>query len=302
VGHEYWLRNLKSMTQDGSVIRGNFTYPDAAGDAKTVTNTFLWDYYYENTVLHDHRDKNQDIYQTYYNSARTYASYPLLTKGTPYILGLPGSIYYEFDLSGTFVPQNTAVAADSWPRLEKQTVTFASAPGITIGVSDKEMQEVSKTVDGHKYAYRPSYMNETFTAADNAYAMNNGGNAYNIITASTKVGAFRPYFIVTTVPTPSRPVTRSIVFAGDEPNEPYGPNTQEADKPGTIHVSAGKHKVIVKSTLKTTATVQITSTSGITLTTFAIEPGETIETRVSLSGVYIVQTTDGEHTTKIAVR
>ena len=112
IGHEYWLREYIGEKAGTTVTNGIFTaafnYPNSAGDAKNVTNTFLWDYYYsKNTQL----DKNTDTYQTYYSEARNMPQYPLLATAKPYIIGFPGKTYYEFDLSGEFVARNTAETA-----------------------------------------------------------------------------------------------------------------------------------------------------------------------------------------------
>ena len=161
-GHEYWLREFNSIEKktvdETTVAYADFLYPTAAGEDKNVTNTFLWDYYYENTAVHDQKDKNADEYQEYYSNSRTYNSYPLLTKATPYILGLPGSTYYEFDLSGNFEAKNTAV---SIPKLGKQIISFVSQPGISIGVSDNEMTGKMITYGDNDYIFKPSYMNES---------------------------------------------------------------------------------------------------------------------------------------------
>jgi hypothetical protein len=95
--------------------KASFSYPAAAVDnkTKTVGNTFLWDYYYKNEPVHNQQDENKDTYlqyRQYYNSERTYANYPLLSAAVPYILGLPGQTYYEFDLSGHFEAHNTAAS------------------------------------------------------------------------------------------------------------------------------------------------------------------------------------------------
>jgi hypothetical protein len=93
------------------------------------------------------------------------------------------------------------------------------------------------------------------------------------------------------------------VFSKDEANETIKPmEGHEAIDPGTLIVNGGKHKITVKSTLKSTTTVRIVNTNGITMNTFDIEPDETIETRVKLSGIYMVQTVDGKFIKKIAVR
>ena len=178
IGHEYWLRQFEAITEDGDVARGTFNYPTAVGATKTVTNDFLWDYYYKNTKVHDQLDANADTYlqyRQYYKDSRNYPAYPLLQAATPYILGLPGKTYYEFDLSGNFEAQNTAARIT---KLGKQIITLASDKGISIGVSDNEMTGVMKTVSGTNYSvtFKPSYMNETL--GDGNYVMNSEGNAY----------------------------------------------------------------------------------------------------------------------------
>ena len=167
------------MEESGDAI-GTFSYP-SAGDGstvvnKSVTNTFLWDYYYKNEPVHNQKDANADTYlqyRQYYNGTRTHASYPLLTAATPYLLGLPGQTYYEFDLSGKWEAKNTAVAIT---KLAKQTVTFASDAGITIGVSDTEMEGKKVTYSGTDYVFKPSYMNEQLE--NGSYVINSTGDAY----------------------------------------------------------------------------------------------------------------------------
>ena len=300
IGHEYWLRRLESLTADDDKIKGNFNYPEADGTDKRYASTFLWDYYYQYA---NRKDKNDDTYQEYYRNAHTYKKYPLLAKATPYILGLPGQTYYEFDLSGNFTAQNTAATIT---KLGKQTITFVSSPNDTIHVSDKEMKEVTLTSDGNKYTFKPSYLNETIAAGSNAYTLNNNGNAYNKVAetgAATEVSAFRPYFTVTPSTSSSRPVTRSIVFANnnDELSTPHETHESQ-DNPGMLYVTSGQHKVIASSTMTHTVTLYIISAGGITLKTFDVKPGETVETRLNNSGVYIVESADGRYIKKLAVR
>ena len=183
-GHEYWLRemtNESTLKQVGEtkVLLADFHYPNAAGANKTVTNTFLWDYYYQNTDVHDQKDKNADIYlqyRQYYKGSRTYSNYPLLSAAKPYILGLPDKTYYEFDLSGKFEAENTAV---SIPRLDKQTITFASDTHEHIGVSDDEMMTgtIATYNSSTDYYFKPSYMNQELDTKIN-YVLNSEGNAY----------------------------------------------------------------------------------------------------------------------------
>ena len=75
----------------------------------------------------------------------------------------------------------------------------------------------------------------------------------------------------------------------------------KADDPGTLNVHAGKHKIVVTSTLKYTTDVRIVNTAGQVLDKFAIKPGETIETRIQNAGVFIVQDEEGKYIKKLAV-
>ena len=298
IGHEYWLRKFTGVAgTTGDVVTANFTYPTLSDGSAlknkrgndAVTNTFLWDYYYKE---YNRKDLNADDYQDYYSSARNYDNYPLVTAAKPYILGLPGPTYYEFDLSGMFIPQNTYGEID---KLDKQIVTFASATGASIGVSDDELKGVTQG----DYTFVPSYLNESFAAGTaNTYTLNAAGDSYVVIPAAsaTKVSAFRPYFKKVSS---SREVTRSIVFSNNGDNLPH--ETYEVQDPGSLSILAAKHKIIVTSTLKYTTDVRIVNTAGQVLDKFAIKSGETIETRINNAGVYIVQDEEGKYIKKLAV-
>ncbi len=314
IGHEYWLRHYTDLSAEADangVRTATMRYPDAITDGpeKEVTNTFLWDYYYNETVSPHHEDQNNDTYQTYYNSTRTYSKYPRLTNGRPYIIGFPGERYYEFDLSGKFQAETTA---DPDPaKLEAQTISFVSAPGITIDVSDNEKAGESEVIteEGKKitYTFKPSYLNEEFEVGKAVYTLNSQGSSYDKVPETgedkTKVAAFRPYFEVTSA-TAARPVTRSIVFSNDNSQlkgvEEKGDSNSE--DPGRLSIYAKKHKIIVESALTRDVDIRIVNAAGITITTFNIEPGETVETRINSEGVYIVQSADGRYTKKLAVR
>ncbi|WP_294744714.1 T9SS type A sorting domain-containing protein [uncultured Prevotella sp.] len=302
IGHEYWLREFTGITTSGDpeISKANFTYPDASSGDKNYTNTFLWDYYYKNA---NQKDANKDTYQTYYQSAHTHSGYPLLQGKTPYLIGFPGQTYYEFDLSGSFKAQHTDTPEPD--KLDKQTITFASQTGISIGVSDSEMGGVTK----NGYTFKPSYMNEELAVGN--YVMNSESNAYNKLDAdaetnktnkvTTSLYAFRPYFEKAT--NNSR-VTRSIIFSNDEnsdmPHEEYSDG--DIDDTGKLIVKTSRLKIDVKSTLKETVNVRILTMNGITINTFALEPGQTVETRLSNAGVYIVQSADGKLLKKLTVR
>ncbi len=350
IGHEYWLREFNAITASGEpeVAKATFAYP-IAGDGfpvttKTVTNDFLWDYYYKNEPVHNQQDANADTYlqyRQYYKDARTYNRYPMLTAATPYILGLPGQTYYEFDLSGNFTAENTAVSIS---KLGKQVITLASSKGIAIGVSDNEMTGKKVTYNGTDYIFKPSYMNEQLENGN--YVMNTAGDAYHKLDDSgtgkynttgsryvdadafaaagtlytdaegtteavswadatttyyTRVSeitnneahnvtpsltAFRPYFTAMVSGAGARRnVPSRIVFGGANGEEfEQGP---ESVLDGSIEFYVRGRSIVAVSHRREPTAVRIVNVAGITLRDFVIESGQTVETPVSLPGIYM---------------
>ena len=312
IGHEYWLRWFDKITDTANEkVTASMTYPNGGTETKEYKNHFLWDYYYSRNYRDD---LNSDDYQEgdashkYYNTDRNYDNYPRLTRGTPYIIGFPGDRYYEFDLSGEFEAETTS-QVNPPTKLGKQTITFASKPGITIHKSYNEMDGTQDTKGSKTYTFQPSYLNEEFESGSNHYILNAVGSSYDKVpdtgSATTHVDAFRPYFTVTaSSPDPSRPTTRSIVFSNDQSElkgvEEHGDPSDASE--GSLDIHAKKHKVVVTSNLRYITEVRIVNAAGVTVNTFSIEPGETVETRIYNGGVYIVQTTDGRHNKKLAVK
>ena len=321
-GHEYWLREftggtMSDKTGEENVIKADMRYPgynnvSATGETKEYTNTFLWKYYYS---YNSYDDANSDNYQEkednpayYYKGPHTYENYLRLANGTPYIIGFPGERYYEFDLSGAFSPKNT-LEWDPARNLDAQKIIFSSKPGATtIAVSDTEKAGVTKTVDGRTFTFKPSYLNDPELETGYAFLLNADGNSYEedkVNTTVAKVSAFRPYFTSTAVASSARPVTRSIIFNNNDSEikgvvEKGDPTKEEAA--GTLNIYAKKHKIIVESALTYTTDVRIVNLAGITINSFTIEPGESVETRINNAGVYIVESTDGRYIKKLSVR
>ena len=313
IGHEYWLREYKGKKPNAPETAGIFTaafkYPDASGADKTVGNTFLWDYYYSwnwDQIAEQKKagpDKNSDIYQTYYNSGRNYEQYPLLTAAKPYIIGFPGKTYYEFDLSGEWIAKNTAETAPA--QLKKQTISFVSVPGITIGISDDELSAV--TADD--YSFKPNYMSKT-VEAEAGYLMNAKGKSFDVTTEQVASVPFRPYFVKASQPHQARAGTRSdvdikhIIFDGDDSSFAISDEDPSNEEIGTetMIFTTRRHEIIVTSYLRKEADVRIYNISGITVTSFTIQPGETVNTYIPVSGVYIVRAADGRYQKKLAVK
>ena len=291
-GHEYWLREFKggsNSTIEENVFVANFSKLSTGSDTKEDANTFLWDYYYSKQ---SRMDENTDIYQEYYKGKRTYNNYPYGEAGTPYIVGFPGRRYYEFDLSGQFEPEHTYAAIS---QLDRQTITFASQEGASVAVSDDELGGVSQ----NGYTFMPNYKNKSL--AVDAYMLASDGGSFDKTTAATTLYAFRPYFKATEA---NGARVRRIVFSNDESE--LQPQEEDRDlrneSAGTLIIYAKKQTIVVESTLKEAADVTIYNTAGLSIASFTIQPGETIETRDVPHGVYIVQTTDGRRTKKLAVK
>ena len=336
VGNEYWLREYCDISTVAAEDKAEaiMKYPANANDGaqkvnKTgeltdtypkVFNTFLWDYYYNNADSeghdgHDHLDQNKDTYQTYYSVPRAFENYPLLTRGTPYIIGFPGERYYEFDLSGKFEAQTTDETKPV--KIKKQTITFASEVGETINVSDTETVEKNNKPAGvtyNGYIYKPNYLNTPLEdVGANTYAMATDGGSYNKYVPATEdegnpvavpVSAFRPYFVnAGSNLAKQRKVVSYIVFSDEACSFSYDdndPKTNEVN--GELTFYTKKLLVGVESSLRKAADVQIVNTSGLTVASFTIQPGETIETPIPTTGVYIIRAAGGKYNRKVTIK
>ena len=323
VGHEYWLREFNGMLKEGGnlvlakdehgdeiagVYLANFNYPDAItdGDDKPYTNTFLWDYYYQYSS-NPRQDKNKDTYQQdYYASTHTFEDYGYSVAAKPYIIGFPGTTYYEFDLSGGFRAANTNSSQTLNP-LAKQVITFASLTGITIAVSDDECALAAVTADG--YAFTPNYLGKPM--ADGYYQLNSTGSSYEKVTASGTPAAFpnavpfRPYFTtVTSGGARKHKPAESIAFTRTNASLGGGKDGSDPDEDlyGNLSIWSKRKVIFVKSDLSEETTVRIVNAAGLTVNTFTLEPGETVETRINNAGVYIVQSADSRYTKKLLVK
>ena len=306
-GHEYWLRHFTGIDSEKSTTEvkvANFNKLEQGTTDKEYTNTFLWDYYYK---YNNYDDMNLDKYPgTYYSSSRTYTKYPRLACATPYIIGFPGERYYEFDLSGNFEAKTAKATTPA--KLSAQVITFVSPFRESVHVSDEEIAEKAAAQTNDGYAFVTNFTARTLEGV--AYVLNSDdtdvdkrGNSYKKVDNGAQTVPFRPYFVAATTTNPARQMTRSIVFS-DEQTQLEGKDDHDLRGEDTYSLSiyAKRNKIFVESNLRETTEVRIVNTAGITITSFDIEPGETIETRIYNSGVYIVQTSDGRYNKKLAVR
>ena len=301
-GHEYWLRQLSSLaaassstapTADGgspAVVLATFNPLAAGTEDKTYTNTFLYDYYYSRDTNLDH---NEDDYQKqYYASTKTFEGYPLSEAATPYLIGFPGATYYEFDLSGTFVPANTYrdYGANGLV-LGKQTITFASKPGETIAVSDDEIAAKTVTKSANidtksGYSFTPNYLSSDVAAG--VFVLNNDGSSFAKTDAAQPAVPFRPYFVAASDGggvKGARYITFNRTETSFDVDEEQPDFSDRAD--GELIVRGKRGHILVTSTLAELTTATIVNASGVLIRSFRLAPGETIDTPVA-TGVYIV--------------
>lgn len=300
IGHEYWLREYQggNVVTEGSnnVFKGIFNYPTAEGDTKTVGNTFLWTYYY---AANSQKDANTDTYQTYYETERVLPQYPLLKATKPYIVGFPGTTYYEFDLSGEWKAENTA--AETPEKLDKQVITFASYPSnedgypvLRIAVSDDEPAGIS--ADG--YTFRSNYSSK----AVDGYLLNAVGNSFDLQPTTAAV-PFRPYFVGGNTQGSRRAIQHIIFDTADSPFAFGGDDDPKKEEVGEdMLFTLRRHEIGVTSALNEATDVRIFNVSGVAIASFTIQPGETVNTYIPVSGVYIVRAAGGRYQKKLAVK
>ena len=192
-------------------------------------------------------------------------------------------------LSGTFQPLHTLQPVD---RLQPQVVTFASRPAVAVAPSEGELEAAAVTKEG--YTFQPNYLGKTLAADDaDYYVMQPDGAAFKLMTTDTLSVPFRAYFVRKASPARQQQVQR-ICF--NQTTDNFGVEDRDPSEgyQGTLVIRAVKGKIVVESTLSTTADVRIVTAGGNALTVFTIEPGQTIDTRVSSTGIYIVTASDGQ--------
>jgi hypothetical protein len=133
-------------------------------------------------------------------------------------------------------------------------------------------------------------MNMSLAAGTYNYTLDADGDSYDKVPTSgeaTKVSAFRPYFTATVTPTTPSPkmIPESILF-GNGYSGLEGEPISTFD--GDLKIYVRGHKIVTTSHLKEATTVRIINVSGVTVANYVIQPGETVETPISIEGVYIV--------------
>jgi hypothetical protein len=267
--HEYWLREFMEV-KEGENTKAVFARPAEDEESSYETeNRFLYDYYYSKS-----NDKNTDRYQDYYSKdyyskeKRKYDNYAYLTAATPYIVAFPGKHYYEFDMSGEFVPQNTYTPI---AKLDKQVVTMVSTNNTTIAVTDDE--NLVKEVKGYQFA-------GTYQAKDiNGYLMNADGSAFDAANSTTTV-PFRGYLIKSSE---NGAAPRRILISNAIQEEKQ--MEEVTDRGLTIYSKKGT--IYIESTLEYETVVVIYNINGKVVNNVKVMPMSKEKVQVPSRGVYI---------------
>ena len=194
---------------------------------------------------------------------------------------------------------------NSIERLPQQAIIFASKTGITINVSDTELAngKVVQTKSGtsQQYTYCPNYLNTTIGA--DKYLLADNGEKYVATSASSKARPFRPYFEPKgSSGTRGEHQVTSIIFNDDDTRLEGGDIDSRMRAGEAFLVNGGRKKITCESLLPYTTEVRIVTPAGLTLTTFDVQSGEIVETRVESNGVYIVYAENGKYVKKVIVR
>ena len=220
--------------------------------------------------------------------------------GHAYLIGFPGQSYYEFDLSGQWTAQNTASSAPA--KLDKQTITFVSAAGANIKVSDQEILSARKTAPAG-YSYIPNYMNKTFATAGESYLMNDSGDSYVKNAENASVSAFRPYIVKAVAATrgESKIINGVEQIEFDIKDTQFKPDEKMDRFDGTLNIYGKKGRIVVESSLSYAVDLSIYTPAGVKVFAFPVAAGETVEQRVNTKGVYIATSDDGQYVKKVIV-
>ena len=302
-GHEYWLREFDGINNEIAVsnneLMAEFKLPSKNnGYNKDYTNTYLWDTYYSKN---ERQDENDDLFQMYYKDGKTFYDYPLYNAAIPYLIGFPGSTYYEFDLSGTFGNNYEDLHTKDDSQIDApdaQYIIFVSAKGAHIDVSDEELSSAIAVNGG--YEFRSAYATKSLAAG--SFMLNNDGSKY-LQQGETTTTPFRPYFVPTGFAgTRNGDNPTNTLLIGVASGKLKGTAVDHIDMGEDLSVKTGRKKIVVESQLKKDADVRIVTPAGITLSAFSIEPGEIVETRIESGGVYIVYAANGKYVKKVIVK
>lgn len=282
-GHEYWLRGFTGVETESAEKKAKFVRPmsnpgDAGYDLRyesgdnAVSNSFLYDTYYNKN---NRDDANADDYFKYYNTTRNYSDYIWTTMNVPYIVAYPGVAYYEFDMSGNFVAENTATPAPA--ELDAQVVTYVSKEEQNIDI----YKPFDLTSGTNEYILYGTYLKESVSGS---YKIDDEGSGFALQNGSTEVAEpFRVYLKREANSAPTRGGVLEYIPIGGEAD-----NIAEQAPLSGLNIYSRNNVIYIESALDYETMVTIYSTSGQIIARVKVAPGATVKVPISANGVYIV--------------
>jgi hypothetical protein len=162
--------------------------------------------------------------------------------------------------------------------------------GSTYATAEAFATAAAAAVSGHLYTNADgTTVAESWTNASTVYYSRVSeitNNEKNHVTASHS--AFRPYFTTSAV-SPARGMHRAyakkIIFTGTDNELREGPETV---LDGSLEIFTRGYNIVTRSHMKEAVAIRIVTAAGATFSDFVLQPGETIETTVPNTGVYVV--------------
>ena len=102
--------------------------------------------------------------------------------------------------------------------------------------------------------------------------------------------AFRPYFTAVTGSGAKeyKGLTRSIIFSKENSEMFHQEENDDISNTGNLIIKGKDGSIFVTSTLQYAKDITIVTAAGALIDRYTIQPGETRETKVTASGVYLV--------------
>ena len=196
--HEYWLRMLESVAEDGKSavferpIASTSDSSTGETSSSTSTTSSAFDYTYDNRFFIQAYGNSQynQVDNSYYATSHIYKDYLPLTANVPYIVRFPGNRYYEFDLTSEFynniLNRSEAVQTVSFHVYGTQMQGSMKKQAIVIPMT----QSLAMTADG--YAHRGTFA-ATAVGEGTVYGIDASGKAFNDASSIAQVMPFRTY-------------------------------------------------------------------------------------------------------------
>ena len=203
-----------------------------------------------------------------------------------------GSTNYTFKpsyMNRTLTPSEYVMNSEgnAYVQLNSDAVTY-NTTGSTYETEDDFNAAVTEA--GHLYSDADGTVEASWVNAETTYykrvSVKTTKNDENHVTASHS--AFRPYFTTSAVSSArgmQRAYAKKIIFTGTDNELREGPETV---LDGSLEIFTRGYNIVTRSHMKEAVAIRIVTAAGATFSDFVLQPGETIETTVPNTGVYVV--------------